>query len=147
MPPPSRPVLVMTASPRALWGPNDSPSRLRGSPANRLPKVSDQGVRNPQLAGRSGTMRTPDALSTSVQEPVEPSCGQLARPSARTEASASIVAAPPGVANTSAPVSPQPVQSRSRLKDDPCRIEAPEPRAQQRRGLHRLGKYPPARAD
>src|SRR6185436_9928167 len=109
MPPPSRPVLVMSASPRALCGPNDNPSRFKGAPAKRLRNISDQGARNPQLAGCSGTILTPTALSTSTQAPEEPSCGQLAPPSARTVASALAVTRPSGVANVSAPASPQPV--------------------------------------
>ena len=147
MPPPSSPCRVMTASPRTAVPPNDSPARLSGWPSKRVRKLSDQSAMKPQLAGRSGVTSIPALARTSTQRPSEPSRGQLAPPSASTVASACALTSPSGCAEEQGAIVIPADPLMARPERDPQSIEAPQPRAQQRRALERFGKHPPAGAD
>src|SRR5579883_2814406 len=100
MAPPSIPLLVTIASPRTAPPANEIAMRLSGAPLKRFEKTSDQATRNPQFAGASGVISTPDRRNTSTQLASDPSRGQLAPPSASTVAVGRIVTRPCGVAKT-----------------------------------------------
>ena len=80
MTPPSMPVWVTTASPRRSVSPRWRAMRLRGWPAKRVRKWSDQATVKPQLDGRRGVTAPGN---WAVQVPSEPSRGQEPPPSAR----------------------------------------------------------------
>ena len=120
---------------------------LRGVPSNVSRNQSDHGTANPQLAGCSGSTSTPAAFSAWTQPPSEPSCGQLAPPSASTVASACMALGPSGVSNPRALSGSQPRQRWRSAEPHPVGIEPAQPGAQQRRGLERGRKDAPAGAD
>ena len=64
---------------------------LQSPPSKRDRKTLDQVTSTPELAGPSGTTAISASAKISAQRPSEPSFGQLAPPSARRAASASIV--------------------------------------------------------
>ena len=147
MPPPSRPVLVMSASPRALCGPNDNPSRLRGCARETAAEDLRPGREEPAV----GRPQRHDAHAGCAQHVGPGARGAQLRPAGAAEGQDGGVDLDRRCAGRRreherprvVPAGP----SMSQLEGDTCRIEAPEPRAQQRRGLHRLGKHAPARAD
>ena len=138
---------MTTASPRTVLPPKDSAMRLSGWPSKRSRKISDQLTAKAQLLGRSGAMATPAFLRISTQPPSEPSFGQLAPPSASTTASAGTVTCPVGASNmivtALAPAEPAVAQGKAHAE----LIEPLQPGAQERRGLQRFRKDPPAGAD
>ena len=103
MAPPSSPVCVKTASPRATCLPWVRVTRLIGSPAKRGTIWSDQLTKTPILDGRNGRMAMPWACSVATQSPRLPSFGQLAPPNASTMALALTETGPSAVVNCACP--------------------------------------------
>ena len=137
------PVAVTIASPRTVVL-----AERQRHPLQRLAGEARRGTRptsrrrKPQLAGCSGATATPAPLSTSTQPPSEPSCGQLAPPSASTAASALTVVAAVGRIEQKAPCLVPADPAMPQLEADARGIEPPQPGAQQRRGLHRPSETP-----
>ena len=115
MPPPSRPALEITHSPRDSVVSAQSPTDFSG-----LPKWgamwSDQSILNPIFAGAKAAVLSG---SKSAQRPSDPSRAQLAPPSARIVCCAVIFCGPSGLLKHAAP-SAQPVQRQRFCKVTPC---------------------------
>ena len=120
--PPSKPVAVITASPRTKSWPKRMARRLSGWPAKRDRKCADQSTLKPQLDGRNGVT---NPGRQAVQPASAPSRGQEAPPSARIVALGCPRTAPSGVSNLRHP-------SRSH-PDQRCRRRNRTPRSVSRR--------------
>ena len=120
---------------------------LRGWPSNLSRNNADHDTVKPQLLGCSGSITMPSSDRVAAQRPSDPSCGQLAPPSARTVASERNASRPSGVSKPSEPSGSQPVQRCRGRNFTPRRVEPLQPGAQQRGRLERRREDPPARAD
>src|SRR3546814_4798677 len=91
------PVSTTTTAPRAAepWWWRDT--SFSGSPANRSRNRSDHATTKPQLAGLRGVTAMPWSSSTGTHDPSLPVRGQLAPPSASTQASAASTTSSPAV--------------------------------------------------
>ena len=137
----------MSASPRTLCGPNDSPSRFKGCAREAAAKYLRPGREKPAV-GRL-QRHDPDAGRAQHIDPI--ARGAELRPAGAAERQDGGV----GLGGHAAvrrrererprivPAGP----SMPQLEGDARRIEAPQPGAQQRRGLHGFRKHPAARAD
>ena len=143
----------MTNSPRCVnrdaSGPQASATVFTGAPSKRLRKHSLQPgnvppladareTSKPQFEGASGAMPAPARVNHSVHAPSEPSCGQLAPPSANTTHIARTSAGPTGVFISS----DHPPPSSAAILQHRCRVwnrrraQPVQPGAQQGRRFH-----------
>ena len=136
---------VTTASPRTVR-PGEATAR-RSSAARRRSAAGTARSRRPRSRNwpaAAAQLRRRAAARISTQPPSEPSCGQLAPPSASTVASgAAISLSPSGGANASAPVGVPADPSMAQREPHACARAGAARRAAAARPSARLGKTRP----